>query len=370
LEEARPVVCITSPLPSLGESIDGRYVIERQLGHGGMGVVYAARHALLGGRVAIKMMIHAEEQPKAAARRLFAEARVTHRLKSDHAVRLLDLGVWRGLPYIVMEYLEGEDLACALQRAGPFSVAEAVDVVVEACDALAQAHALGIVHRDLKPANLFRERRPGGYTTTKVLDFGISKAPAFLRNGTTLTNYERKIIGSPHYMAPEQLRNPREVDARADVWSLGVILFELLAGVVPFAGTTLGEVVAAIMTDGAPRLDAYRHDCPPALVALVAACLAHRREDRPPSVTSLALALAPYGSTRSAVVAERAGAPRDRPSIPESPPSSPDLAVTLDRKLPNILWRHTTPAEMLVAIASSVLVASLVMAAAAWGLTR
>jgi serine/threonine-protein kinase len=336
-----------------------------------MGVVYAARHALLGGRVALKMMIHAEEQPKAAARRLFAEARVTHRLKSDHAVRLLDLGVWRGLPYIVMEYLEGEDLARALETGGPMSLTEAVDVVVEACDALAQAHALGIVHRDLKPANLFRERRPGGYTTTKVLDFGISKAPAFLRNGTTVTNYERKIVGSPHYMAPEQLRNPREVDARADVWSLGVILFELLTGEVPFRGTTLGEVVATIMTEPAPPLSAYRPDVPPQVAAIVAACLTRHRDDRPQSVTSLALALAPFGSSRSAIIAQHAGVERERPSVPEAPSSTPDLAITIDRDTPlSGLWRHTTPAEMLVAIASSVVVASLVMAVAAYGLTR
>jgi serine/threonine-protein kinase len=336
-----------------------------------MGVVYAARHALLGGRVALKMMIHAEEQPKAAARRLFAEARVTHRLKSDHAVRLLDLGVWRGLPYIVMEYLEGEDLARVLERNGPLSVTEAVDVVVEACDALAQAHALGIVHRDLKPANLFREHRPGGYTTTKVLDFGISKTPAFMRNGTTLTNYERKIVGSPHYMAPEQLRNPREVDARADVWSLGVILFELLAGTVPFGGTSLGEVVAAIMTEGPPPLAAYRPDVPPEIAAIVATCLTRHRDDRPQSVTSLALALAPFGSSRSAIVVERTGTRRDRPSVPDAATSAPDLAITLERdSLMSGIWRQTTTREMLVTIASSVVVASLVMAAAAYGLTR
>jgi serine/threonine-protein kinase len=258
-----------------------------------------------------------------------------------------------------------------LERGGPLSVTEAVDVVVEACDALSQAHALGIVHRDLKPANLFREQRPGGYTTTKVLDFGISKAPAFLRNGTTITNYERKIVGSPHYMAPEQLRNPREVDARADVWSLGVILFELLAGVVPFAGTTLGEVVAGIMTESPPRLGAYRPDVPPAIAAVVASCLSRHRDDRPQSVASLAAALAPYGSSRSAIVVERAGAHRERPSIPDAPTSTPDLAITLERdSIVSGLWRLTTPQEMLVAIASSVIVASLVMAAAAYGLTR
>ncbi len=212
-----------------GEVLDGKYEVEWVIGAGGMGVVVAAWHRPLGCRVAIKVMgAHLRGAPE-ARERLLREARACARLRSEHTVRVLDVGTLDdGAPFVVMEYLVGRSLSDRLREEGPLPVGEAVETVLHACAALEESHAAGIVHRDLKPSNLFETRRFDGVRIVKVIDFGIAKGPSLASDSAATAT--RGVMGSPGYMAPEQLRSTRDADARADLWALGVTLCELLTG--------------------------------------------------------------------------------------------------------------------------------------------
>jgi serine/threonine-protein kinase len=204
-----------------------------------------------------------------------------------------------GPPYIVLEFLDGEDLAALLARSGPLPVSDAVDHLLQACHALAEAHALDIIDRDLKPANLFVTRGIDGTSLTKVLDFGIAKicAETLGLPHASLTK-DHHMLGSPDYMSPEQLVHPRQVDARADIWSLGVTLFELVSNSRPFSGANTADTGLKIMFDPAPPLMATT-SIPEELGAVVARCLAKDPGDRFRSVTDLSAALAPFGGPRA-----------------------------------------------------------------------
>jgi serine/threonine protein kinase len=200
-----------------------------------MGVVVAARHVQLEQRVAIKFLRRGAGHESTAVERFLREARAAVALSSDHVARVLDVGTLEsGEPFIVMEYLDGVDLGQVLDQKGPLPIPEAVDSVLQACEAIAEAHSLGIVHRDLKPSNLFRNNRRDGTTIVKVLDFGISKSADFniAKSEKNLTA-SGLVMGSPGYMSPEQVRNARTVDVRTDVWALGVILSRARPGRVP-----------------------------------------------------------------------------------------------------------------------------------------
>ena len=271
-----------------------RYEVESELGSGGMGVVVAARDTKLGHRVAIKML-HPQglERPDLVAR-FHREARAAAALQSDHAARVLDSGVDSdGRPYTVMELLEGEDLADALIRRGPFQFAEAALVIMQACDAIGEAHDKGIVHRDLKPANLFLARRPSGAVVVKVLDFGISKSSESLPGAVTLTGGS-SLLGSPVYMSPEQLRSAQHVDPRTDIYSLAVTLYELLVGRPPFYSDAVPELCAMILKDDPLPPSLLREGLPPALEAVVLRGLARDREHRFASAQEFAEALRPF----------------------------------------------------------------------------
>src|SRR5215831_21397407 len=213
----------SNEVPRLGEVLANKYRVLEGLGAGGMGVVLLVEHMELGQRMAIKMMRPDAVGDVGAVTRFLREARAAAGLESEHVVRIFDVGTLEsGVPYMVMELLRGEDLSRVLHANGPLPISEAVDYVLQACHAIAEAHGLGIVHRDLKPSNLFLTRRSDGSPLIKVLDFGVSKiAAAEGRNDLTCSN---AVLGSPVYMSPEQAKNARSVDARADVWSLGVIL--------------------------------------------------------------------------------------------------------------------------------------------------
>ena len=217
------------PVPvSPGDVVAGKYRVERIIGAGGMGVVVAARHLQLDQTVALKFMTH---RTPAGDERFSREARAAARLKSEHAAKVHDVGALdNGTPYMVMEYLEGNDLHALLSAEGALPIDLAVGYVMQACEAIGEAHAHGIVHRDLKPHNLFLTTGVGGRPKIKVLDFGISKTQD---DETTLTR-SSDIIGTPVYMAPEQLRSSKDVDARADIWALGAMLYELVTGRLPF----------------------------------------------------------------------------------------------------------------------------------------
>lgn len=290
---------------AIGEVLAGKYRIDRVLGQGGMGVVVAATHVHLRQQVAIKFLLKGARGDVVA--RFLREARAAARLKSEHVARVLDVGeLPNGSPYMVMEYLEGSDLEGVLAQRGPLPVDEAVLHVLQACEAIAEAHAAGIVHRDLKPANLFLTRMPDGSGSVKVLDFGISKDTTEdpTEQSASLTR-TTAVLGSPSYMAPEQMRSTRDADARADIWSLGVILYELLTGAVPFVAESFVELALKVISEEPASPRSYRPDLPPALEAAILRCIRKEPQERFPNVGELAAAIAPFGPPEAIAYAER-----------------------------------------------------------------
>jgi serine/threonine-protein kinase len=291
----------------VGQLIAGKYRIEQTLGRGGMGVVMAALHEQLNQRVALKFLTdNAYQQPEAVAR-FVREARAAVQIQSEHVARVMDVGTLdSGAPYMVMEYLRGRDLKEVSSRRGPLPVSEAVDYVLQACDAVAEAHSLGIVHRDLKPSNLFLTERPDGSPLVKVLDFGISKALHAGERGSQMQmTASAAIMGSPQYMSPEQIRSSKNVDARADVWALGTILHELLTGSPAYVADTVPGLLAMIVADPPPPLSAARADAPGELEAIILRCLEKDRERRYPSVAALARALERFATAETKPLVRR-----------------------------------------------------------------
>ncbi|MEP7126948.1 MAG: serine/threonine-protein kinase [Byssovorax sp.] len=280
----------------IGEILAGKYRVERLLGVGAMGIVVAATHVDLLEVRAIKFMLPSMLGDKEGVERFLREARAVSKLRSRHVATVFDVGrLDTGAPYIVMEHLDGVDLKTLLDRRSVLAPGEAAAYVSEACEALAEAHAAGIVHRDLKPGNLFVATRRDGLPTIKVLDFGIAKMIAASGEAAAMEMTKTTdILGTPLYMAPEQMRSMRNADARSDVWSLGVILYRSLTGKLPFTGNTVTEVCMAVLGDTPARPSALRPDLPPGLDAVVLGCLEKDPARRIGSAAELAIALAPF----------------------------------------------------------------------------
>jgi serine/threonine protein kinase len=336
--------------PQPGDVLAGKYRVERVLGSGGMGVVVAAHHLQLDERVALKFLLpNALVNPETVTR-FVREARAAVKIKNEHVARVTDVGeLENGAPYMVMEYLDGSDLSSWLQQHGALPVEQAVDFILQACEALAEAHSLGIVHRDLKPANLFCLQKPDGSFCIKVLDFGISKVltPDGAPTGSEMTRTSA-FLGSPLYMSPEQLQHSKGVDTRTDIWSLGIILFELVTGRAPFDANAVTELIIKIATTPAPPLRQFRGDAPPALEALLARCLEKDRGVRFQTVGELAVALQSFGSVRGRMSTEgilgtlgRAGMSPGLAALPrESRPSATSGSVPSQT---NASWGGTSP---------------------------
>ncbi len=291
-EEAKSARMPTSTSVSPGQIIGDRYRVDEPIGEGGMGIVCRATHVGLDTPVAIKLIRPDFKDDEEFVRRFLNEARRAALLKSDRVTRVHDVGqLESGEPYLVMELLEGVELEKYLQEHGPLSALDAVNVALQIAEALAEAHAAGIVHRDIKPSNAFLVRRGDGRFAVKILDFGISKQ---MFDGTTsvtsLTNHDQS-LGSPHYMSPEQMLDPSNVDHRSDIWSVGVVLFELLSGQRPFDGTSMPEVCAKVLTAPAPPLRSVRPDVAPELEAIVMQCLDKNPDARYRDVAALGQAL-------------------------------------------------------------------------------
>ncbi|MGO9838754.1 MAG: protein kinase domain-containing protein [Polyangiaceae bacterium] len=293
---AAPGAHIAPSLPNPGDIIAGKYAVVRRLGEGGMAVVFEATHIRLRQRLAIKVQRPDVPEFDQCLARFEREARATAQLRSVHAARVVDVDTLpNGLPYMVMEYLEGCDLDAQISTHGAFSVEQAVDVVLQVASAMEEAHGLGIVHRDLKPSNLFMcpiaERR-----VVKVLDFGISKIED---SGDSRLTAANEYFGTPAYAAPEQIRDASSADARSDVWSLGVILFELLTGRTPFLGSP-ASVIAKVMVDPIPWPLDLRPDLSPELALLVMRALERDPRKRFQTMREMADALGPFGPSTSA----------------------------------------------------------------------
>jgi eukaryotic-like serine/threonine-protein kinase len=329
--------------PREGDVVAGKYVVDGIRGRGGMGVVVAATHLRLGTRVAIKVLSPQSLANPRHRERFLREAHAAARLRGEHVTRVLDIDDLRpGVPYLVLELLEGADLADVVTERGPLPPGDAAALVMQACEGLAEAHAAGIVHRDLKPSNLFLTKRPDGSPLVKLCDFGISKLREAGSPELALTGKDAR-LGSPEYMAPEQRRAAADVDARADIWSLGAVLYTLLAGRPPFAAERDVSLTARVATSPTPPIE--RDDVPAELEQVARRCLAKKPADRFASVAELGHALAPFAAEGSAAALriERVlAAPRSEPiearrdEVPrdDEPPLSGPVTVAVDDAAP------------------------------------
>lgn len=330
---------------SVGDSIAGKYIVESVIGEGGMGVVVAARHVELDQRVAIKFLLPAIAEQELAAQRFRREARAAAKIRGEHVCRVLDVGsLEQGVPYMVMEYLDGCDLAQELTRRQRLPIDEVVDYVLQACEALAEAHAAGIVHRDLKPGNLFLAMAADGTRRIKVLDFGVSKFLIESGSGSPALTKTSSLVGSPIYMAPEQFDGSKRVDERTDIWALGIVLYELVTGTTPFEAETIAQLISAVLHAKPMPLAERGVYAPDGFEAVIERALSKQSADRWSSVSELATALVPYGPTHASLRASRvsrllpASSGRlSRPSVPATsrPPSLGPSATTVFDTDPN-----------------------------------
>jgi serine/threonine protein kinase len=291
-----------------------KYRIEAEIGRGGMGVVLEAWHLQLDERVAIKFLLPELGANEEAIARFEREARALFKIKSEHVCRVLDVGKLAdensesGIPYMVMEYLDGQDLASVLMQQRGLPVKLAVTWSLQVCQALAEAHSRGIVHRDLKPENLFLSERRDGSGCVKLLDFGLSKvleeqdkqAPRERK----LTSHQR-VMGTPNYMSPEQWMSASDVGPAADQWATAVIIYELIAGVVPFHAESMPQICSKVLHEATPPLADMRSDVPAGLDAVLQKALEKRPEQRYDNIGSFAVALARFGGAGATAEAQR-----------------------------------------------------------------
>jgi serine/threonine protein kinase len=323
--------------PGPGDVIGGKYVIEGPCGRGGLAVVYSAMQLELDRRVAIKMLLPEWAGDGEVVERFLREGRASTRIHSEHVVRVFDVGTMEsGAPYLVLEFLQGQNLEDVVTHWGPIAVPTAVDWVLQASEAIAEAHAVGVVHRDLKPANLFLTQRADGSSCVKVIDFGLSKLlePTMTGAGAAAKiTTASEVMGSPHYMAPEQLRATRDADARVDLWALGTVLHELITGLPPFVGHTVPEIYAAVLTQSPAAITSTRGPVPRGLQQAILRLLEKDPAARYANVAEMAHAIAPFGTPAARTSCERiarvsvARAPV-RNETPTPPPPRSDFRST------------------------------------------
>jgi serine/threonine-protein kinase len=333
-----------------GTILLGKYRVERLIGQGGMAAVYLAHHELLQQDVAIKVLLpEVAVRPEMAAR-FVNEARAAVRLRDEHIAMVMDVGRLEDeSAYIVLEYLEGHDLEETLESGGPLPWQHVVDYVLQALEAVAQAHSLGIVHRDLKPANLFLAKRHNGGTIVKVLDFGISKITNASSDMSVTST--KTMLGSPAFMSPEQLRSAKKVDLRTDIWAVGVIMYHLLTGAFPYEAESVGELFAAVLEQEPRAIRASRADVPEKIEAAYRRCLSRNVDERFQNVADLAAALEPIASADAkmsiarirktlSVIASSSSTPM-RAKTPSLAEVAPTLAVGTSTTTSRASWSES-----------------------------
>ena len=331
--------------PRPGEVFLGKYRILRVVGEGGMGVVYAAHHLLLDKGVAIKVLSRGVSDNPDHVTRFLNEARLAARIKSQHVCSVMDVGqLDDGRPFLVMELLEGGDLAAALRARGPLPIWDIVEIALGALEGIVHAHVRGIVHRDLKPSNLFLASEPEGPVVVKVLDFGISKFDG-MNEQNPMAGAEPMILGSPAYMSPEQARDARNVDVRSDIWSMGIIMYELATGVCPFDGPTPQDTLAKIRASVSATPAGKLREMPAVLDAAIARCMRRNPDERFPNVLELAQAIAPIRPGSDVAVARIAAVmARPKTALADSSQGLPPVETT-GRHATNVSWVGTSSAR-------------------------
>jgi serine/threonine-protein kinase len=361
------------PMPKAGDLVAHKFRIEGSLGEGGMAHVLAAHHELLDKPVAMKILDPAVLADAASVSslidRFLAEARAAARVDSHHVARIMDVGTLEdgGLPYIVMERLEGSNLEQLLALEKTLRIEDAIDFVLQALAGLAHAHALGIIHRDLKPANLFLARQRDGGSIIKILDFGVAKLMDAREGKMTL---DGTAVGTPLYMAPEQIRTPAIVDMRVDIWATGVVLYELLAGVPPFEGDGMPAIFASVLESEIKSVRTHRPEVPEGLDRVILKCLERDLGKRYRDVGTLAHDLAPYGSGQWHALVDHIDATlHGRASVVSGPELTPTgLPVRRpEHKSPSTETNIVTPKEPMAPVSRTSIWRVLVLSAAVAG---
>jgi serine/threonine-protein kinase len=335
---------------NVGEVIADKYRVEEIIGIGGMGAVVAARHLELGARVAIKVLLP-QSRDAESIRRFSAEARAMFNLKSEHVAKVQDVGkLANGAPFMVMEYLVGTDLGTFLAQNGALAPIDAVHFVLQACEAVAEAHSLGIVHRDIKPQNLFLARRVDGSACIKVLDFGISRVPGQPGEQTRIT-HSSAVMGTPLYMSPEQLHSTTSADSRSDIWALGVVLYELLTRKVPFEAPSAPALYALLLHSTAVSPSAIDPRIPEELSLVVMKCLERDRDRRYASVAELAKLLEPFAPESMSGAGTRLEAVHQQ-TVERALPAALDPTVAVSPLATQANWEGTTKRRRKTAVAA------------------
>ena len=313
---------------AIGDVVAGKYQIERLLGRGGAGIVVAARNLDLDEPVALKFLRpDVAEIPEVVAR--FArEAKSAVSIKNEHVCKVLDVGTLpSGAPYMVMEYLEGRDLYRIMRERGALPVPEAVEYVLQVCEALSFAHARGIVHRDVKPENIFLIESKEGLPYVKVLDFGISKGALTGHVPNESIIKTGSLLGTPAYMSPEQIRSTTQVDARSDIWAIGIVLYEILTARAAFTADSVPQMAATILEQEPTSIRELRSEIPADLEAVITRCLAKDRNKRPRDVAELATMLLPFAPQRARISVERANSVLHRTTLTDPTPAPAAIAA-------------------------------------------
>lgn len=299
-----------------GDLLADKYLVEELIGYGAMGFVLKARHVQLDELVAVKFLLPELAQSEEALVRFEREARAAFKIRSEHVARVLDVGrLESGQPFMVMEYLEGIELGEKLYDQ-QMNIEELLDYMLQACDAMAAAHALDIVHRDVKPDNLFLTQRRDGSTSVKVLDFGLSKVVRRSDDDKRqkAITADAQVLGTAHYMSPEQWTASKDVGHLADIWALGVIMYEGITGESPFMRNNLAAMCNAVLREEPPAMSTFRDDVPEGLEEVVGRCMAKKPEDRYPDATELANDLLHFVSSDTRPPARFSTVPPPSPS--------------------------------------------------------